>query len=89
MIPIPQYPLYSATITMCGGHKVGYFLDEHANWSLHAKELERSIADAAQKGVSVRAICVINPGNPTGMDHSIELISPQHIIIVFQTEHFK
>ncbi|XP_014664205.1 PREDICTED: alanine aminotransferase 1-like, partial [Priapulus caudatus] len=44
---------------------VGYFLDEDTNWSLDIGELKRAV-DAARKVCEPRALCVINPGNPTG-----------------------
>lgn len=66
MIPIPQYPLYSATLTLLGCHQVGYFLDESQDWKLSRRMLEESCDAAAARGVRVRGICVINPGNPTG-----------------------
>jgi alanine transaminase len=66
MIPIPQYPLYSATITLYEGRQVPYYLDEAHDWRLDRKLLEESIAKAKADGITVRAICVINPGNPTG-----------------------
>ncbi len=66
MIPIPQYPLYSATIRRCGGIQVNYYPDEDREWSLTREELERARARAAKQGVRVRALVVINPGNPTG-----------------------
>jgi aspartate/methionine/tyrosine aminotransferase len=66
MIPIPQYPLYSATITLYEGKQVNFYMDEQNDWKLSQAMLESSLRDAEQKGVKVRAICVINPGNPTG-----------------------
>ena len=66
MIPIPQYPLYSAAIKRCGGVQVDYFLDEESGWALDRDLLESSLADARGCGVDVKAIVVINPGNPTG-----------------------
>jgi aspartate/methionine/tyrosine aminotransferase len=66
MIPIPQYPLYSATITLYGGVHVPYHLNESAEWRLSRAELERAYETARAKKVRPRAICVINPGNPTG-----------------------
>ena len=66
MIPIPQYPLYSATITLYGGTAIGYHLDEANGWKLSRATLDRSIAEAEGKGIRPRAICVINPGNPSG-----------------------
>eukprot|EP00040_Diaphanoeca_grandis_P034339 m.212658 g.212658 ORF g.212658 m.212658 type:complete len:319 (+) comp33132_c2_seq1:1-957(+) len=72
MIPIPQYPLYSATIAGLGGTQVSYYLDEKNNWALGVPELKRSLAEARAKGVNVKALCVINPGNPTGANLSKE-----------------
>jgi aspartate/methionine/tyrosine aminotransferase len=66
MIPIPQYPLYSATITLYEGKQVGYYLDEGRGWKLSQAMLEESLQEARRYGVTVKAICVLNPGNPTG-----------------------
>jgi len=66
MIPIPQYPLYSATIALYEGRQVNYYMDEGNDWKLSQAMLEASLKDAEAEGVRVRAICVINPGNPTG-----------------------
>ena len=66
MIPIPQYPLYSATLTLYGAKQIGYFLDESNSWQLNEKILEDSIREAKAKGINPVAIAVINPGNPTG-----------------------
>ncbi|KAF7266018.1 hypothetical protein GWI33_020618 [Rhynchophorus ferrugineus] len=65
MIPIPQYPLYSASLAEFGITQVGYYLDESRNWGLDIAELQRSITEA-KKNCKPRAIVVINPGNPTG-----------------------
>jgi len=66
MIPIPQYPLYSATITLCGGAQVGYHLDEAHGWKLSREALDAAFERARSNGVRVRCLVVINPGNPTG-----------------------
>jgi aspartate/methionine/tyrosine aminotransferase len=66
MIPIPQYPLYSATITLYEGKQVGYYLDEGHDWKLSQAMLDESLQEARRYGVKVKAICVLNPGNPTG-----------------------
>ena len=65
MIPIPQYPFYSATIAEFGAHPIPYYLNEANGWSLDVEELERAIREARGHCLP-RAICVINPGNPTG-----------------------
>ncbi len=84
MIPIPQYPLYSATITLYGGRQVGYYLEESSGWSLSREELERAYAAAEAEGIKVKAICVINPGNPTGAVLGKDNIA---MVISFAKEH--
>ena len=74
MIPIPQYPLYSASLAEYNIDQIGYYLNEERNWALDVSELERSINAARDKGVNPRAIVVINPGNPTGQVLSEENI---------------
>jgi aspartate/methionine/tyrosine aminotransferase len=66
LIPIPQYPLYSATVRKCGGVQINYYPDEDRDWSLEPAVLEEAIEGARRDGVRVKAIVVINPGNPTG-----------------------
>ncbi|XP_055327349.1 alanine aminotransferase 1-like isoform X2 [Paramacrobiotus metropolitanus] len=65
MVPIPQYPLYSATIAEYGMEQIGYYLDEDNNWALDINELKRSIREA-RKVCHPSVIVIINPGNPTG-----------------------
>lgn len=65
MIPIPQYPLYSATICELGMHQVSYYLDEDHDWRLETAELERAY-QAASEECDIRVLVVINPANPTG-----------------------
>eukprot|EP00828_Plagiopyla_frontata_P045280 TRINITY_DN76_c0_g2_i1.p1 TRINITY_DN76_c0_g2~~TRINITY_DN76_c0_g2_i1.p1 ORF type:complete len:510 (-),score=78.12 TRINITY_DN76_c0_g2_i1:118-1647(-) len=66
MIPVPRYPLYSAEIVLRDGQIVGYYLDESKNWQLSMESLQQSYDEATKKGIKVKAIVVINPGNPTG-----------------------
>ncbi|KAK4736252.1 hypothetical protein R3W88_010513 [Solanum pinnatisectum] len=66
LCPIPQYPLYSASIALHGGTLVPYYLDEETGWGLEVSELENQLKTAKSKGINVRALAVINPGNPTG-----------------------
>eukprot|EP00577_Skeletonema_sp_RCC1716_P006234 CAMPEP_0113391502 /NCGR_PEP_ID=MMETSP0013_2-20120614/10753_1 /TAXON_ID=2843 ORGANISM="Skeletonema costatum, Strain 1716" /NCGR_SAMPLE_ID=MMETSP0013_2 /ASSEMBLY_ACC=CAM_ASM_000158 /LENGTH=629 /DNA_ID=CAMNT_0000274767 /DNA_START=120 /DNA_END=2009 /DNA_ORIENTATION=+ /assembly_acc=CAM_ASM_000158 len=67
MIPIPQYPIYSAIISRLGARQVGYFLDEESGWAITERELElRRTAAVERDGLDIRALTLINPGNPTG-----------------------
>jgi aspartate/methionine/tyrosine aminotransferase len=66
LVPTPQYPLYSATITLYGGAQVPYPLDEASQWKLSMDAIERAHDEARARGIRVRGIVVINPGNPTG-----------------------
>lgn len=65
MVPTPQYPLYSATISEYDAYQINYYLDEDNNWNLNVPELERALAEA-KENCKPRALVVINPGNPTG-----------------------
>ncbi len=84
MVPIPQYPLYNASLMLNGGHSVGYYLDEENNWQLNLDSLEESLKQALQQGVNPVAITIINPGNPTGGVLSRENIQ---MIIRFAKSH--
>jgi alanine transaminase len=66
LIPIPQYPLYSASIDLFGGSQAHYYLNEQNIWGMDLEELEKGYKAAKDKGLNVRALVVINPGNPTG-----------------------
>lgn len=46
--------------------QVPYFLDEETGWGLEVDELKKQLDEARSKGIIVRALVVINPGNPTG-----------------------
>lgn len=73
MIPIPQYPLYSATLAEFGLEQCGYYLNEDNKWSLDTSELERTLNEA-RRNCNPRVLVVINPGNPTG-----QVLSRQNI----------
>lgn len=89
MIPIPQYPLYTATIALLNGREVPYYLNEEKNWGLEMTELEDSYNHAKKQGVEPRAIVIINPGNPTGavlprsdLDEIIRFCAERKIILL-------
>lgn len=46
--------------------QVPYYLDEKTGWGLEISDLKKQLEDARSKGIDVRALVVINPGNPTG-----------------------
>lgn len=63
---------------------VNYYLDESKNWSLDLQDLQASYKKARDSGINIKAITVINPGNPTG-----QVLSHQNIkdIITFAYEN--
>ncbi|XP_035274357.1 alanine aminotransferase 2 [Anguilla anguilla] len=73
MIPIPQYPLYSAAIAELGAVQVNYYLDESNCWALDIVELHKAYR-AAKQYCNPRVLCIINPGNPTGQVQSRKCI---------------
>ena len=66
LIPIPQYPLYTATIAANDGTALPYYLDESSEWSTSPPSVEAALDKAHRDGIVAKALVVINPGNPTG-----------------------
>ena len=95
MIPIPQYPLYSAAIKKAGGTQVNYYPDEEGGWVFDRAILEEAFIGAREKGVNVKAIVVINPGNPTGAvldeDSMMEVIefAREHGLMIIADEVYQ
>ncbi|XP_025904626.1 alanine aminotransferase 1-like [Nothoprocta perdicaria] len=73
LIPVPQYPLYSAAVAELDAVPVAYYLDEERCWALEPGELRRALA-AARRHCAPRVLCIINPGNPTGQVQSRQCI---------------
>lgn len=74
LVPIPQYPLYSALTALFDGYLAGYYLDEESGWGVTIAELSRALKAARDNGKSVRALVIINPGNPTGQCLDLQLM---------------
>eukprot|EP00511_Aplanochytrium_stocchinoi_P003542 CAMPEP_0204833086 /NCGR_PEP_ID=MMETSP1346-20131115/15638_1 /ASSEMBLY_ACC=CAM_ASM_000771 /TAXON_ID=215587 /ORGANISM="Aplanochytrium stocchinoi, Strain GSBS06" /LENGTH=505 /DNA_ID=CAMNT_0051965347 /DNA_START=521 /DNA_END=2035 /DNA_ORIENTATION=+ len=72
LTPIPQYPLYSALTTALDGHFAPYYMGEETGWELDMNQVRQSLLDTRSQGKTVRAMVVINPGNPTGSVLSVE-----------------
>ncbi|KAF9194982.1 hypothetical protein BGZ51_005946 [Haplosporangium sp. Z 767] len=100
MIPIPQYPLYTATLAVLDAKPVPYYLDESKGWGLTPEELQRSFDEASRNGIETRALVIINPGNPTGqclteenMREIIEFCRQNRVILladeVYQTNIYQ
>ena len=83
MIPIPQYPLYSAATCLYGGSAVPYYLNEE-DWQLDEAELQQAYDKGKKEGKNIKCLVVINPGNPTGAIFSEETIQK---IIRFATKN--
>ena len=69
---MPQYPLYTATLALLHARCVPYYLDESTSWSTNLDDISAALQKARSEGIDVRAIVVINPGNPTGASLSEE-----------------
>lgn len=86
LIPAPDYPLWTASVSLAGGRPVHYLCDEQSEWYPDLDDLESKITDRT------RGIVIINPNNPTGalypqdvLESIIEL-ARQHKLIVFSDE---
>lgn len=74
MIPIPQYPLYTATLALNNSHALPYYLEENSGWSTNTQKIEELVHDSVRKGIKPTVLVVINPGNPTGAILSVKSI---------------
>lgn len=66
LVPIPQYPLYSASIALLGGVLIPYELDEEAEWGVNVEKIQCAVNRARADCICPRGMVFINPGNPTG-----------------------
>mgnify|MGYP002335854406 CR=1 FL=1 len=86
LVPAPDYPLWTAAVSLSGGRPVHYLCDEGADWLPDLDDIRAKITP------STRAIVVINPNNPTGALYPPALlrelveIARQHELIVFADE---
>jgi len=68
LIPAPDYPLWTASVTLSGGKAVHYRCDESAGWFPDLDDIKNKITS------KTKGIVVINPNNPTGAVYSRELL---------------
>jgi alanine-synthesizing transaminase len=68
LIPAPDYPLWTAAVSLSGGTAVHYQCDEQADWFPDIADIESRINE------HTRALVIINPNNPTGSVYSEELL---------------
>ena len=67
MLPIPQYPLYTAQLALLGGTLAPYYLHEEDGWAMQAADLVSAFEQCElDNGATPRLLVCINPGNPTG-----------------------
>jgi alanine-synthesizing transaminase len=86
LVPAPDYPLWTAAVSLSGGNPVHYMCDEQAGWLPDIDDIKRKITP------NTKAIVVINPNNPTGALYSDDVLreivelARQHQLIVFADE---
>ena len=68
LIPSPDYPLWTAQVTLAGGNAVHYPCDEQNGWMPDLEAIERLVTPRT------KGIVLINPNNPTGAVYSAELV---------------
>ena len=86
LIPSPDYPLWTAAVSLSGGLPVHYHCDDETDWAPDIDDIRRKIT------AQTRAIVIINPNNPTGAVYSKEVLEAiiglarQHHLILFSDE---
>lgn len=86
LVPAPDYPLWTASVTLAGGTAVHYICDENAGWYPDIEDMRKKITSRT------KAIVVINPNNPTGALYPKEVLmdivelAREHELILFADE---
>jgi alanine-synthesizing transaminase len=86
LVPAPDYPLWTAAVSLSSGTPVHYLCDESQDWAPDLNDLRKKITPRT------KAIVVINPNNPTGAIYSKEVlleitkIAREHGLILFADE---
>jgi alanine-synthesizing transaminase len=86
LVPAPDYPLWTAAVSLSGGNPVHYICDEQADWYPDIDDMRRKITS------NTKAIVVINPNNPTGALYPKEILleiielARQHQLIILADE---
>jgi alanine-synthesizing transaminase len=86
LIPAPDYPLWTAAVSLSGGRPVHYICDEQAGWFPDPEDIASKITDRT------KALVVINPNNPTGSVYPREVLESllelarRHNLVVFADE---
>ncbi len=86
LVPSPDYPLWTASVTLAGGKAVHYICDEEADWYPDLEDIKRKLTPRT------KGIVVINPNNPTGALYSREVLEEiadlarKHDLILFADE---
>lgn len=86
LVPMPDYPLWTASIALAGGTPVHYICDEEAEWYPDIDDIKSKITSRT------KAIVIINPNNPTGALYPKELleeiveVARQNNLIIYSDE---
>ena len=86
LVPAPDYPLWTASVTLAGGTAVHYICDEEAGWYPDIDDIRRKITPRT------KGIVIINPNNPTGalypeaLLQEIVALAEKHDLIIFADE---
>lgn len=86
LVPAPDYPLWTASVSLGGGTPVHYMCDEQADWNPDIEDIKKKITDRT------KGIVIINPNNPTGAVYSREIleeiveVAREHDLIIFADE---
>lgn len=86
LVPSPDYPLWTASVTLAGGNAVHYMCDEQNEWNPDIEDIKKKITP------KTKGIVIINPNNPTGALYSDEIlkeiveIARQNDLVLFADE---
>ncbi len=86
LLPSPDYPLWTAAVSLSGGAPIHYHCDENNGWTPDLQDIEDKITDRT------RALVIINPNNPTGAVYSqdflkeVVILAKKYNLIIYSDE---
>ncbi|MEY8444830.1 pyridoxal phosphate-dependent aminotransferase [Enterococcus ratti] len=86
LVPMPDYPLWSASVSLAGGRPIHYICDEQAQWYPDIEDIKSKVTSRT------KAIVIINPNNPTGALYPKEIleeiveVARQNQLIIYSDE---
>lgn len=95
LIPMPQYPLYTAVLAQFSGIPIPYYLDGKNGWATSIADIKAALARAKEQGIIPRGLIVSHPSNPSGVvpdektQEELVKICEEHNLVILADEVYQ